>query len=79
MKKGLVLALALLLAALALLSAVAWLRRADLPYNEEGRYFDPADSIVYSDSAVTLLALSTLALAAAALLALWWAVRTWRK
>jgi hypothetical protein len=54
------------MAALALFSASLWLHRASLPYNEEGRFFDAADSVVYTDSAVTAYVLLTLLFAALA-------------
>lgn len=41
--------------AAALLGALA-IRRARLPYNSEGRYFDAAESMVYTDGAVPVLA-----------------------
>jgi hypothetical protein len=50
MKRAVSLTLALVLAASALLLAWMWRVRSALTYNDEGRYFDSADSVVYSDS-----------------------------
>ena len=34
----------------ALFALVAWVRTAFLPYNSEGRYFDPESTLVYYDA-----------------------------
>jgi hypothetical protein len=79
MKKGISLAAALILIAVALLLSWMWRIRAMLPYNEMGRYYDSANSVVYTDSAVAVLGMLAVAVAMAALAAMLWAARTWRR
>ena len=74
MKKAVTLAVAVTASALALLLGGLSIRRAALPYNEEGRYFDAAQSVVYTDGAVVTYGLLALLCAAAAL----WAWSAWR-
>ncbi len=78
MKKAASLATAVIASALALLLGSLWLHRASLPYNEEGRYFDAAHSVVHSDSAVTLYGLVAALFAVAAVAAALWAWKAWR-
>ena len=46
-----------------MLVAAWFVRRLMLPYNEQGRYFDEANSVVLDEGAVTLLGLLCLLLA----------------
>jgi hypothetical protein len=78
MKKAVSLAAASVAFTLAVLLGSLWLRRARLPYNEEGRYFDAAHSVVYSDRAVTLYGLLAALFGMAAVAAGLWAWRVWR-
>ncbi len=43
-----------------ILFGIKWLNRFFLPYNSEGRYFDKATEVVYSDSGVIVYGLFTL-------------------
>jgi hypothetical protein len=79
MKRGVSLSVTLLLTALALPLAWMWRMRSALPYNDQGRYYDSADSVVYTDSALEVLGLLAIVFAAAAVAAMLWAVRTWRR
>ena len=63
-------AIAAILFAATLVLAALWLARASLPYNEQGRYFDAANGVVYDQSAVLVYAILTLLLAFGAGLAL---------
>ena len=67
------------LLALATLSALLWRARAALPYNELGRFFDPAKGVVFKDSAVTVYAMLTLVFGATALASALLTVRLWRR
>jgi hypothetical protein len=78
MKKAASLATALIASTLALLLASLWLRRAALPYNEEGRYFDAAHSVVYTDGAVGTYGLLAAFFGVVAVAAGVWAWRSWR-
>ena len=79
MKQGLSLTVALTLTASASLLIWMWRIRSRLPYNDQGRYYDSADSVVYTDSAPEMLGLLAIFFTAAALAAIFWAVRTWRQ
>ena len=68
---------ALLSAATLLLGALS-LHRASLPYNEQGRYFDRANSVVLDQGAILVYGLLTGLFAFAALGAILWARRAWR-
>ncbi len=78
MRKAASLAIALLMTSLALFCAFLWSDRASPPYNEEGRFFDVAESVVYTDTAVLTYGLLTLLFAALAFAAILWAARAWR-
>lgn len=78
MKKAASLATALVAATLALSLAGLWRGRARLPYNEEGRYFDAAHSVVYTDGAVVTYGSLAVLFGAAAIAAGLWAWRVWR-
>ena len=78
MKKAASLATALIAFTLALLLGRLWLRRAALPYNEQGRYYDAADSVVYTDGAVATYGMLAILGGAAAVAAILWAWRVWR-
>ncbi|HEY0112611.1 MAG TPA: hypothetical protein VGB59_05595 [Allosphingosinicella sp.] len=78
MKKAASLATAVSASTLALLLASLSLHRASLPYNEEGRHFDAADSVVYTDGAATTYGVLGALLGAAAVAAGLWAWRVWR-
>jgi hypothetical protein len=78
-KKAILLATAALLSAATLLLARLWSQRASLPYNEEGRYFDAAHSVVYDEGAVGVYATLTVLLALSAAATLFWMVRAWRR
>lgn len=79
MRKAVSLTAALLLSALALLFADLCRRRAALPYNEEGRFFDAQESVVYKDSSVVAYGGLALLFALATFLAVLWAIRAWRR
>jgi len=59
----------------ALLIAVT-VERARLPY-ENGRFFDPVDSVVYDEGAVPVYGLLALALAVVTAVACWATLRLW--
>lgn len=59
MKKFILLAPATLLTAATLLLAGIWLRRVSLEYNEQGRHFDVAHSVVYDEGAIAAYGLMT--------------------
>ena len=79
MRKMVSLATALALIALAALLARLWLQRAALAYNSEGRYFDAAEGVVYTDDAVAVYGLMALLVAACAVAAVIWTARAWRR
>lgn len=79
MKKMVSLATALALVALAALLARLWLQRTSLSYNSEGRYFDAAEGVVYTDDAIAVYGLMTLLVAASAVAAVIWTARAWRR
>ena len=76
MKKAAPLVLALLLGVAGLLLVILALRRAALPY-ENGRFYDAAAGIVYTDSAQLAYGLLAVPFILAALLCAIWAVRAW--
>jgi hypothetical protein len=78
-KKAALLATATLLSAATFLLARLWFQRASLPYNEAGRYFDAAHSVVYDEGAVGAYAILALLFGLAAMLTLLWMVLAWRK
>lgn len=55
----------------ALIRAGFWNTRRNLPYNEEGRYFDPVTGVSLAEHGVTAYGALALALAAVAGLALY--------
>lgn len=69
MIRGLV---AAVFAGLAILFAALTVLRARLPYDEAGRYFDPADAVTYDQQAVLVYGLLALAAATAAVVAVVW-------
>jgi hypothetical protein len=73
-KAALAAAAALLSGLAAALLTVLALQRHHLPYNSEGRYFDPVSSVVYKQQVVEVLALAaTLAWSLTAALGfIWW-------
>lgn len=77
MKKALLTATALLLTATTLLLTRLWLQRLALPYNEQGRHFDAAHSVVYDESAITVYGMGTALFALVAAASLFWAWRVW--
>lgn len=79
MRKAISLATASILTVASLAAASAWHGRATFPYNEDGRFFDDAEGVVYGDGAVVVFAVLTLLLSAAAVAALIWSWRAWRK
>lgn len=70
-------ALAACLIVATILLALLSLARASLPYNEQGRYFDAANSVTYDDGVVLVYCILTGLLAVATGLALRLAFRTW--
>ena len=62
-RKAALLVMATLLSAATLLLASLRIQRASLPYNEGGRYFDAARSVVYDKGAVGVYAILTVLLA----------------
>jgi hypothetical protein len=78
-KKALLTATAALLTAATLLLARIWFQRLSLPYNELGRYFDEAHSVVYDESAIGVYGMLTALFALLAAVSLFWASRAWRK
>lgn len=79
MKRAIPLALTLLLGAAGLAFAVPALRRASLPYNERGRFYDAAAGVVYKDGAPIAYGLLAALFLVAAALSAFWARRTWRR
>ena len=79
MKKGISLAITLMLLACAALTGWLWRERAGLPYNEAGRYFDSDQGVVYDDGAVLVYGLFALAFAAMALMSALLTLRAWRR
>ena len=71
MIRGLV---AAIFAGLAILFATLTVMRARLPYDETGRYFDPADAVTYDRQAIVVFGLLALAAAALAI-----AAHVWRR
>ena len=69
---------ALFSAGAALLGALA-LSRASLPYNEEGRYFDAEYSVVYHEGSGLVFGLLAGLFGIAALGALIWVRKEWRR
>jgi cell division protein FtsX len=59
-------------AGLAILLAVLTVLRARLPYDEAGRYFDPADAVTYDRQAVLVYGLLALLAAVVAVVAVVW-------
>lgn len=76
-KKTLLTATAAFLTAATLLLARIWLQRLSLPYNEQGRYFDAAHSIVYDEGAVAVYGLLTALFAVSTVVSLLLAFRAW--
>ena len=68
---------ALLCTATALLAFLA-LHRALLPYNEQGRYFDVENGVVYDEGSAVVYGLLAGLFALAAAACIWWARRGWR-
>jgi hypothetical protein len=52
LRRAALLTVVAVLTAAALLLGLLWLKRFSLPYNEQGRYFDAANSVTYDDRAV---------------------------
>ena len=59
-------------AGLAILFAALTAVRAGLPYDEAGRYFDPADAVTYDRQAVLVYGLLALMAAVVAVIAGFW-------
>ncbi len=78
MWKAASLLVATFLSATAAGTAIRWLNRASLPY-ENGRFFDEAEGVVYDDGAVVAYAALTVLLTMAAIAAMLWARRAWWK
>lgn len=78
MRRAALLTVAAVLTAAALLLGLLWLQRLTLPYNEQGRYFDAANSVTYDDGAVLVYGLLALLFALLAMLALFLMMRSWR-
>ena len=68
----------LLLAAITALLAWLSIDRARQPY-ENGRYYDPVDSVVYHEGSATVYGLMALSAALVAVLTIWGTVRLWRR
>ena len=79
MKKFISLAITLTLSALALLSVLLWHQRHSLSYNDQGRFFDVTEGVVYKDSAVVFYAMLALLFAALGMAAAMWTLRVWRR
>ena len=62
-------------AGLAILFAALTVLRARLPYDEAGRYFDPADAVTYDRQAVLVYGLLAFAAAVAAVSTWFWGRR----
>lgn len=62
-------------AGLAILFAALTALRARLPYDEAGRYFDPADAVTYDQQAVLVYGGLALAAAVVAVVAFVWGRR----
>ena len=59
-------------AGLAILCAALTVLRARLPYDEAGRYFDPADAVTYDQQAVLVYGVLALGAAVVAVVAVVW-------
>ncbi|MEN0653215.1 MULTISPECIES: hypothetical protein [Hyphobacterium] len=59
-------------AGLAILFAALTALRARLPYDEAGRYFDPADAVTYDQQAVLVYGVLAFAAAVVAVVAVVW-------
>lgn len=79
MKKFILLAMATLLTTATLLLASVWLQRMSLNYNEQGRYFDSAHSVVYDEGAIVFYGLLTALMAALAIPVAFWTFKAWRR
>jgi hypothetical protein len=79
MKKAAALVTASLLCVATLLLGALALRRALLPYNEQGRYFDAANGVVHDQGAALVYALLAGLFALAAFAAILWVRRLWRR
>lgn len=79
MGKAAALVTATLLCAATLLLGALSLRRAALPYNEQGRYFDVANGVVYDEGAAVVYGMLAGLFALAAFAAIMWARRAWRR
>lgn len=77
MRKAISLAITLTFAALALLSGALWHERQALLFNEQGKFFDASEGIVYEDGALVVYAGLALLFAALALAAALWTLRVW--
>ncbi len=75
MKRGLLVALAIMAGLAAFLLTWLWRVRAALPYNSEGRYFDPTEAVVLHEQSVAIYAGLALTLWAIAGFAIWGAFR----
>jgi hypothetical protein len=79
LRRAVSLASTLLLGTAGLALAILALRRAGLPYDEMGRFYDSATGIVYKDSAPLAYGLLAVLFLLAALPCAIWAVRSWRR
>jgi hypothetical protein len=79
MKRAVSLAITLILVAVASLLAGLWRIRAALPYSEAGRFYDSAESVVYTESAVFAYGMLALVFTAMALMSALLTVHIWRR
>jgi hypothetical protein len=75
LKKAVSLLLSAVLLAMTALLAATYLERRSLPYNEIGRYFDPAYSVVYEQQAVAVYGILAAIFAVATAIVVWITLR----
>jgi hypothetical protein len=60
---------------MAILLTWSWNARRSLPFNEEGRFFDPVDAVVHHQDNVTVVGIAALAASILSASLLWFGIR----
>lgn len=79
MKKAILLALSFIFAVLTALLGHEYWWRQNLPYNEEGRYFDPEIAVVYHEQSLSVVSLMGVVSGLVTAALAWGSWRAWRR